>query len=105
MEVYRSYKELFEDNIEYFDSNEKKAWFILGRAYNTIIYNIRKTLKGDEEENSADSIKTSLEKNFFFARKFDFNDFIYFSNLYFLLLRTFSCPVLLNLFKNLPKNC
>ena len=81
MEVYRSYKELFEDNIEYFDSNEKKAWFILGRAYNTIIYNIRKTLKGDEEENSADSIKTSLEKNFFFARKFDFNDFIYFSNL------------------------
>jgi len=81
MQVYKSYEELFENNREYFDSNEKKAWFILGRAYNTIIYNIRKTLTDDEDENSDDSMKTSLEKNFFFARKFDFNDFIYFSNL------------------------
>lgn len=82
MNVYRSYEELFGANAEYFDSNEKRAWFILGRAYNTIVYGIRKSLKDDGEGgDSGESIKTSLEKNFFFARKFDFSDFVYFSNL------------------------
>ncbi|SHJ72427.1 TIGR02556 family CRISPR-associated protein [Tepidibacter formicigenes] len=74
LKTYSSYEQLFDDNINYFDSNEKKAWFILGRAYSNMIYQIKTKLN---EENS----KTSLEKNFLFARRFDFNDFIYFSNL------------------------
>lgn len=77
---YQNYHELFEQNTDYFDLNEKKAWFILGKTYNTMIYYMRKSRKG-QEEGSSDSERTSLEKTFFFARKFDFNDFIYFSNL------------------------
>lgn len=76
---YRNYDELFEENNMYFDLNEKKAWFILGRAYNQMIYFIQLKNKGEEDVDKND--KTSLEKTFFFARKFDFNDFIYFSNL------------------------
>lgn len=77
---YQSYAELFERNPDYFDLNEKKAWFILGRSYNNMIYYMRNSRKGEENSNS-DNERTSLEKTFFFARKFDFNDFIYFSNL------------------------
>ena len=47
-------------------------------AYNYINYRMKKQ-NSMEEGKLAD--KTSLDKNFFFARKFDFKDFIYFSNL------------------------
>lgn len=77
---YENYDELFEQNKEYFDSNEKKAWFILGKAYDTMVYYMKKGRKGESVDDSSDE-RTSLEKTFFFARKFDFNDFIYFSNL------------------------
>ncbi len=82
---YKDYNELFEQNTDYFDSNEKKAWFILGKAYDTMIYYMRRGKKGEDGDISSDGKtpdeRTSLEKTFFFARKFDFNDFIYFSNL------------------------
>jgi CRISPR-associated protein Csh1 len=83
MEEYKDYSELFEKNMEYFDSNEKKAWFILGKAYSTMIYYITPSSNndGDSETSRKENIKTSLEKNFFFSRKFDFKDFVYFSNL------------------------
>ena len=74
---YKNYNEFFEENQKYFNLSEKKAWFILGKAYSTIIYYMR----GKGENNGGELDRTSLEKNFFFARKFDFNDFIYFSNL------------------------
>jgi CRISPR-associated protein Csh1 len=78
MSKYSDYTELFENNKSYFNSNEKKAWFLMGLSYNNINYRIRKS-NSTEDGKLAD--KTSLDKNFFFARKFDFKDFIYFSNL------------------------
>lgn len=79
LEKYKDYSELFNKNETYFDTNEKKAWFILGKAYNTMIY-LMKSGRNKSDEDSNESGRTSLEKNFFFARKFDFNDFIYFCN-------------------------
>ena len=78
MKKYKDYTELFENNKDYFISNEKKAWFILGNVYGKLNWKIRQQSK-TEEGNMAD--RTSLDKNFFFARKFNFKDFIYFSNL------------------------
>lgn len=79
MKDYKGYAELFSDNIEYFDSNEKKAWFILGKCYDYMIYKLKdKPVLNSESEEVQ---KTPLEKNFFFARKFNFEDFIYFCNL------------------------
>lgn len=80
METYKNYDELFQKNQVYFDSNEKKAWFILGKTYDYLIYMLKLQKTKDEQE--SEITKTSLEKNFFFARKFDFTDFIYFSNLF-----------------------
>jgi len=79
LKTYRNYEELFDGNEAYFDTNEKKAWFILGKAYSTMIYYIKPANK--DGANELESEKTSLEKNFFFARKFDFSDFVYFCNL------------------------
>ncbi len=83
LQNYKSYNELFEVNPVYFNSNEKKAWFLLGMAYNKMIYFIQSkdNAKDNVEDEQKDNDRTSLEKTFFFARKFDFNDFIYFSNL------------------------
>ncbi len=78
MKKYVDYEALFNDNQNYFNSNEKKAWFLIGMAYSYINYKIKDSSK-DEEGKIAD--RSSLDKNFFFARKFDFKDFIYFSNL------------------------
>lgn len=77
MQNYKNYEELFSCNPVYFDLNEKKAWFILGKVYGNMIY----YLKNKNKDSGAEQERTTLEKNFFFARKFDFNDFIYFSNL------------------------
>lgn len=78
MKEYHDYEELFEENKEYFSTNEKKAWFLIGMAYNSINYKMKLSNKG-EDGTIAD--RSSLDKNFFFARKFDFRDFIYFTNL------------------------
>ncbi|NBG87371.1 TIGR02556 family CRISPR-associated protein [Isachenkonia alkalipeptolytica] len=76
MKTYHNYEELFEENPTYFDSDEKKAWFILGRCFNYMIYQMKKGKNAEEGEDN----RVSLEKGFFFSRKFDFKDFIYFSN-------------------------
>lgn len=78
MTKYNDYKELFEDNENYFNTNEKKAWFLMGMSYNYVNYLIK---KGNAGEDGKAADRSSLDKNFFFARKFDFKDFIYFSNL------------------------
>ncbi|WP_244834962.1 TIGR02556 family CRISPR-associated protein [Clostridium sp. BJN0001] len=78
MKEYHNYNELFDENKEYFNTNEKKAWFLVGMAYNYINYKIKLKNK-DEDGNIAE--RSSLDKNFFFAKKFDFRDFISFSNL------------------------
>lgn len=78
MSKYEGYEELFDDNKSYFNTNEKKAWFLMGVAYSNINYKMRKS-NADSDGKLAD--RSSLDKNFFFARKFDFRDFVYFSNL------------------------
>ncbi|WP_034438961.1 TIGR02556 family CRISPR-associated protein [Clostridium ihumii] len=78
MREYENYLEIFENNRKYFSTNEKKAWFIIGVTYNYINWKIRKSNIG-EDGKIAD--RTSLDKNFFFSRKFDFRDFITFCNL------------------------
>lgn len=78
MKDYKDYSQLFDENRNYFKTNEKKAWFIVGVAYNKLNYAIKSANK-DENGNKAD--RSSLDKNFFFARKFDFRDFITFTNL------------------------
>jgi len=47
-------------------------------AYNFVNYMIK---KGNSNEEGKIADRSSLDKNFFFARKFNFKDFIYFSNL------------------------
>lgn len=79
MKEYKSYEELFEENRKYFDSNEKKAWFILGKSYDYMIYRLKD--KTEQKAEGEESKKTSLEKNFFSSRRFSFEDFIYLSNL------------------------
>ena len=78
MSTYADYEELFQNNKEYFSQDEKKAWFLIGRCYNYINYLIKKSNAG-EDGKVAD--RSSLDKNFFFSRKFDFKDYMYFSNL------------------------
>ena len=78
MTKYKDYRELFDKNQRYFDRNEKKAWFLIGMSYSYINYMIKRS-NSTEDGKLAD--RSSLDKNFFFARKFDFKDFIYFSNL------------------------
>ncbi|SCY79583.1 TIGR02556 family CRISPR-associated protein [Alkaliphilus peptidifermentans] len=80
MADYKDYIELFEKNKEYFDTNEKMAWFILGKAYSTMVY-LMKNNRNKTDENTNENERTSLEKNFFFSRKFDYKDFVYFSNI------------------------
>lgn len=77
MREYKNYQELFDVNNQYFDTNEKKAWFILGSLYSYVNYMIKDKKKTSEGE-TAD--KTSMDKNFNFSRRFKFEDFIYFSN-------------------------
>ncbi|MGV8146962.1 MAG: TIGR02556 family CRISPR-associated protein [Alkaliphilus sp.] len=78
MVSYRTIDEVFEKNTDYFDSNEKKAWFVLGRLYDNMIYQSKNYKKGDGEK--ASEMESHLEKSFFFGRKYDYKTFIYFVN-------------------------
>ena len=78
MVSYRTIEEVFEKNADYFDSNEKKAWFILGRLYDSMIYQSKNYKKGDGEK--ASDMESHLEKSFFFGRKYDYRTFVYFVN-------------------------
>jgi CRISPR-associated protein Csh1 len=76
MVKYEDLEEFFDYNKEFFDSNIKKSWFLLGRLYGKMIQE-SKTYKGGEDKQNNESY---LEKNFFFGRKYDFKTFVYFSN-------------------------
>lgn len=76
MVKYEDLEEFFDHNKEFFDSNIKKSWFLLGRLYGKMIQE-SKTYKGGENKQNNESY---LEKNFFFGRKYDFKTFVYFSN-------------------------
>lgn len=76
MVKYEDLEKFFDFNKEFFDSNIKKAWFLLGRLYGKMIQE-SKSYKGGEDKQNNESY---LEKNFFFGRKYDFKTFVYFSN-------------------------
>jgi len=76
MSEYESVNDFFIQNNDFFSSDNKKAWFLLGRLYNNIIYESKKYKGGDNNKN----VESYLEKNFFFGRKYDFTTFIYLSN-------------------------
>lgn len=70
---YDSVEQLFEENQVFFDSNEKKAWFLLGKAFGKTIYHAKNYYKAQEGS-------TSLEKSFFYSRKFDKKTFMVLAN-------------------------
>ncbi|AKB55648.1 hypothetical protein A9239_00260 [Methanosarcina sp. A14] len=76
MVKYENVEEFFEINKEFFDSDVKKAWFLLGRLYGNMVYESKKYKGGDDKQNT----ESYLEKNFFFGRKYDFKTFVYFTN-------------------------
>ncbi|MBP1908272.1 TIGR02556 family CRISPR-associated protein [Methanolobus bombayensis] len=76
MSEYESIDDFFAKNSDFFSSDTKKAWFLLGRLYSNMIYESKK-YKGGENNNNVESY---LEKNFFFGRKYDFTTFVYLSN-------------------------
>jgi CRISPR-associated protein Csh1 len=83
--AYKSTDEFFETNKSFFDSNDKKAWFLLGRLYDKMIWESKK-YHAAEKEVIGDSTESKqyhesyLEKNFFFGRKYDWDTFMYFAN-------------------------
>jgi CRISPR-associated protein Csh1 len=76
---YTSLEEFFNKNEKFFDTGVKKAWFILGKVYNSLIYYSKKYKAGSD--GNVKEEKSHLEQSFFFGRKFDYNTFIYFSNM------------------------
>jgi CRISPR-associated protein Csh1 len=87
MSAYKSEDEFFEVNKNYFDTNEKKAWFVLGRLYNAMIWESKKYYKHTDpqvnetgKEGNDQYNGSYLEKNFFFGRKYDWDTFLYFAN-------------------------
>ncbi|MBP2143366.1 CRISPR-associated protein Csh1 [Methanococcus voltae] len=59
---YESINELFDKNKDYFDTDDKKAWFLLGNIYDSIVYHSKKYHDKD---------KSYLESNFYYGNKFD----------------------------------
>ena len=84
--TYKSVEEFFDRNHIYFNTDEKKAWFLIGKVYNSTIYyskayKVRGTPEADnEDKNQIGSQSSHLEKSFFFGRKFNFDSFINFAN-------------------------
>ena len=66
---YKNREEFFEQNSEFFDSNMKKAWFILGELYSKAIYESKEYYKveGEDKKNQI----SHLEDAYNFSQKFD----------------------------------
>ncbi|GAA0128397.1 TIGR02556 family CRISPR-associated protein [Methanococcus maripaludis] len=75
MAEYASIDEFFEKNNEFFDTDQKKAWFLIGNVYSSMIYYSKKYHSSNGSMN-----ESYLEKNFFFGKKYDYKTFIYFVN-------------------------
>jgi CRISPR-associated protein Csh1 len=82
MSTYKSTDEFFEANKAFFNNDIKKAWFLLGRLYDAMIWESKKYHKQSKEvEGEAKQYNASyLENNFFFGRKYDWDTFVYFAN-------------------------
>lgn len=75
---YKDREEFFELNKEFFDSDLKKSWFIMGQVYSNTIYQSKKYKSVDNQNVNQES--SHLERNFFFSKKFDYTTFIHFAN-------------------------
>jgi len=75
MAEYATIDEFFEKNNKFFDTDQKKAWFLIGNVYSSMIYYSKKY-----HGSSGNSNESYLEKNFFFGKKYDYKTFIYFAN-------------------------
>ena len=75
---YKNREELFEQNSNFFDSDIKKAWFILGELYSKTIYESKAYYKTSEEDKK--TRVSHLENGFIFSQKFDYSTFIKLSN-------------------------
>lgn len=85
MKQYTSIEEVFEDNKELFDTDKKKAWFLIGNVYSRAIYQSKKYYAGKKanvpgESPSSVSYDVSyLENAFIFGKKFDYGTFMDFA--------------------------
>lgn len=85
MKQYTSIEELFEDNKELFDTDKKKAWFLIGSAYSRVIYQSKKYYADKRANVTEDSQKpvshdiSYLENGFIFGKKFDYGTFMDFT--------------------------
>ncbi len=75
---YKDRDEFFEVNKAFFNTNIKKAWFIIGQIYSRTIWESKRYKSTDGQNISSES--SHLEKNFFFSKKFDYVTFVQFAN-------------------------
>lgn len=76
---YKNREELFDKNKDFFDSDVKKAWFMLGELYNKAIYESKKYYKNKDDDKKNNKI-SHLESGFIFYQKFDYSTFIKIAN-------------------------
>lgn len=85
MKQYTSIEEVFEDNKELFDTDKKKAWFLIGNVYSRVTYQSKQYYAGKKanvigESQSPVSHEVSyLENAFIFGKKFDYGTFMDFA--------------------------
>lgn len=76
---YKNREEFFEQNSEFFDSNTKKAWFVLGELYSKAVYESKEYYKieGEDKKNQT----SHLENASIFLQRFDRFMFFRLSNI------------------------
>ncbi|MDR7667094.1 hypothetical protein RG963_15185 [Methanosarcina sp. Z-7115] len=84
MKQYTSIEELFEDNKELFDTDKKKAWFLIGNAYSRVMYQSKKYYEEKKanvngESKNPVSYDVSYLENGFIFKNFDYGTFMDFT--------------------------
>lgn len=78
--TYESVEQFFEVNQKYFDTEVKRAWFLLGKAFGKAIYHSKNYYKESSESKDNGKSESYLEKGFFYSRKFDQKTFMILAN-------------------------
>ncbi|MDQ1254878.1 MAG: CRISPR-associated protein Csh1 [Euryarchaeota archaeon] len=84
MKQYTSIEELFEDNKELFDTDKKKAWFLIGNVYSRVMYQSKKYYEEKKanvngESKNPVSYDVSYLENGFIFKNFDYGTFMDFA--------------------------
>lgn len=77
---FKNRDELFNIRNNFFDSNVKKGWFILGELYSKAIYESKEYYRNPNGESDNTPKKSHLESAFLFDKKFDYKTFEQLSN-------------------------